>query len=125
MTRHIRWGFIMFLAGLIVVAASAERWLDFFEPLQEEAVVEEGFPCPPTLTAETCLYLEALSESDNDVGELGTHQEAFGRCLARLQVADLVGALRPRVLNDELRARQTTASAALLDVATELCQDSI
>jgi hypothetical protein len=64
MSRHIRWGLILFLGGLIAVAASAEQWLDFFEPLQEEAVVEEGFPCLPTLSPEVCAYLEILNETD-------------------------------------------------------------
>jgi hypothetical protein len=64
MTRHIRWGFIIFLGGLIAVAASSEQWLGFFEPLQEEAVIEEGFPGPPTIAAENCAYLEVLNETD-------------------------------------------------------------
>ena len=68
---------------------------------------------------------ETLGESGNDIAEHAIYQEALGRCLERLQVADLVGALRPQVLNDEISARQTSATAALLDVATELCQDSI
>ena len=54
----------MFLGGLIAIAVSAEQWLTFFEPLQEEEVVEEGFPCPPPLTVEICTYLETLNESD-------------------------------------------------------------
>lgn len=68
---------------------------------------------------------ETLSDSGNDVLEHAIVQNALGRCLEKLQVADLIGVLRPRVLNGDINPAQISATAALLDVATELCQGSI
>lgn len=46
----------------------------------------------------------------------------MGGCLGTLGVADLVTGLKQRIVNDRIEPTQSSATAALMDVAIELCQ---
>jgi hypothetical protein len=60
MTRHIRWGLILFLGVLIAIAGTAPYWLERLEPLQEAGTVQEVFPCPANFDPQICALLEAI-----------------------------------------------------------------
>ena len=68
---------------------------------------------------------EDLRESGGDVGDYPDHQEALGRCLQRLEVADLYARLdQMRQAGDNV-PQQSSAPAALMNAATELCRAAI
>lgn len=63
-----------------------------------------------------------LRESGIEAGRQADFQGALGRCLGSLGVADLVTLLKQRLASDEIDPTRSSATAALMDVAIDLCQ---
>ena len=61
-------------------------------------------------------------ESGGEMGPLAADQESLGRCVGKLQVADLVSQLRQLVASGEISSNKSSATAALLNTAIQLCQ---
>lgn len=74
----------------------------------------------------TSLQLRYSSETLREPGvEASRHadfQGALGGCLGSLGVADLVTLLKQRIVNEQIDPTRSSATAALMDVAIELCQ---
>jgi len=65
---------------------------------------------------------ETLREPGVKASRHADLQGALGGCLGTLGVADLVTLLKQRIVNGQIDPTQSSATAALMDVAIELCQ---
>lgn len=68
---------------------------------------------------------EILRESGVEASRHADFQDALGRCLGTLGVADLVAHLKQWTVNDQIDPTRSSATAALMDVAIELCRGGL
>ena len=66
-----------------------------------------------------------LRESGAEIGQNADYEEAMGRCLGRLEVADLIQKLRQKQTAGEISPTGISAGAALLEGVEELCEEEI
>ena len=119
------------VVALLLTGVTHSQELMTAEQLIENSA-KEGFALPVAMYVAgwrdgTSLQLtrssETLRESDIEADGYADNQGALGRCLGSLGVADLITTLKQRVANDQIDPTRSSATAALMDVATELCQD--